>query len=132
MGWHRHHAIVVTSFNQDSIEWAHEKACEIFCANEPEEYDPRGGRVTPVTEITDKVVNGYRSFMVAPDGSKEGWSESDRADDARESFIDWLEETRYDDGSSLLCWVEVEFSNEFEDYGAKIISSNEIPAGFEE
>ena len=132
MGWHRHHAIVVTSCNQDSIEWAHDKASEIFHANEPEKYGPSDGRVTPVTEITDKVVNGYRSFMVAPDGSKEGWSESDRADEARESFIDWLEEMRYDDGSSLLCWVEVEFSNEYEDYGAKIISSNEIPAGFEE
>lgn len=122
MGWHRHHAIVVTSFNQDSIDWAWDQAQEIF----------QEGRIAPITDTAGPGVNDYRSFLIAPDGSKEGWSESDQADEAREQFIAWLESKRFEDGSSTLCWVEVEFSNEYEDYGAKIISSNEIPAGFEE
>ena len=122
MGWHRHHAIVVTSFNQDSIEWAWDQAHEIF----------QEGRIAPITDITEAGVNDYRSFLIAPDGSKEGWNDSETADIARNVFITWLESKRFEDGSSLLNWVEVEFSNEYEDYGAKIISSNEIPAGFEE
>ncbi len=36
-------------------------------------------------------INGYLSFFVAPDGSKEGWSESQNGDEAREKLTLWLD-----------------------------------------
>lgn len=33
-------------------------------------------------------VNGYTTFVFAPDGSKEGWGPSDEGDRLREQFVD--------------------------------------------
>ena len=92
MGYIKHHAIVVTSWNDKFIEAAHAKAVE-FCRS--------------VTDLTEPAVNGQRSFLVAPDGSKEGWTESDHGDATRALFMRWLDEQRYDDGSTSLAWAEV-------------------------
>lgn len=58
-----------------------------------------------VTSIVDSKTNGYASFMVAPDGSKEGWDTSDRFNDLRDSFINWLEV----EGEGWYNWIEVSF-----------------------
>jgi hypothetical protein len=76
MGYIKHHAIVVTSWNDALIVEAHAKAVE-YCR-----------LVTPLSETG---VNGYRSFLIAPDGSKEGWGDSDLGDAEREAFIRWAE-----------------------------------------
>jgi hypothetical protein len=102
MGYHRHHAIVVTSWKDAGIETAHAEASQIFSTT--------AAKVTPVTEPG---VNGYRSFMVAPDGSKEGWSDSDQGDETRQRFIDWMNTQRCEDGSSTaLDWVEIGFGGD--------------------
>jgi len=103
MGYNRNHAIVVTSWKEDSIIAAHTRAVEQFAD------------IAPVSPLTDEVTNGYRSFFVAPDGSKEGWAPSDRGDKAREQYIDWLRHQAYDDGSSALDWVEVDFGGDDRD-----------------
>ena len=58
MGYIRHNAVIVTAAGYDealqALERAHRKAQELF-----------GPLVTPVVE---SVINGYRSFFVAPDG----------------------------------------------------------------
>ena len=92
MGYVKHHAIVVTSWNDKLIEAAHAKAVE-FCVS--------------VTNLTAPATNGQRSFLVAPDGSKEGWLESDHGDATRDLFVRWLDDQRYDDGSTSLSWAEV-------------------------
>lgn len=97
MGYMRHHAIVVSSFNKESIEEAHDTAV---------------GLGMSVTGVSGSAVNGYRSFLVAPDGSKEGWSESDRGDEQRATFVEWLKGRAYDDGSTLLDWVHVQFGDQ--------------------
>lgn len=97
MGYMRHHAIVVTSWDDELLAEAHKKASEIF------------SQVAPVTPET---VNGYVSFLVAPDGSKEGWDHSDKGDEARETFIKYLESKRYEDGSTSLDYVEVQFGDD--------------------
>lgn len=45
------------------------------------------------------VVNGYVTYVFAPDGSNEGWSESDDGDRHRRQFAE-LFDFKYSDGSS--------------------------------
>lgn len=108
MGYIRHYAIVVTGSYGDDIDKAHAEAHEIFDA--PSE--PFDDLVQVVTEITPSAVNTTRTFFVAPDGSKEYWPTSDEFDLRRQKFIEYLENTRYSDGSSSLSWVEVRYGDE--------------------
>lgn len=103
MGWITHHAIIVTgSYNHKKhIVPARAEAIKAFKAT-----------ACVVSPITPKAINDTRSFFVAPDGSKEGWEESDLANVARERFIQWLDKHRYEDGSSSLRWVEVQYGDE--------------------
>lgn len=97
MGYMRHHAIVVTSWDEKLANKAHKKAVKLFPI---------------VSEITKTAINGYRSFLVPPDGSKEGWEDSDRGDAARKKFNEYLESLRYEDGSTSIAWIEVQFADD--------------------
>lgn len=97
MGYMRHHAIAVTSWDEELILLAHEKALEIF------DY---------VSPVSPKVINGYRSFFIPPDGSKEGWDKSTEGNKRRRIYIEWLNAQRYEDGSSSLQWVEFQFGDD--------------------
>jgi hypothetical protein len=97
MGYMRHHAIVVTGMHGDWIDRAHAEAARIF---------------PWVSPISDEGVNGAKSFFVPPDGSKEGWGESDEGDARRAQFIAWLNAQRYEDQSSPLDWVEVQYADD--------------------
>lgn len=65
-------------------------------------------------------VNGKHSFAVMPDGSKEGWDESDAGDALRERIITRLGEDNYEDDSSPWEWVEVGFG----EFGQKVLRGN--------
>lgn len=108
MGYIRHHAIVVTSWDDARMKIAHEKAKEIF-----------GETVSPIVHST---INGYTSFFVAPDGSKEGWDESDNGDAHRKSFIDWINKGAYDDGSNSLSYSELYYGDD--EGRSEIVSHN--------
>jgi hypothetical protein len=95
MGYIVHHAIIVTSWDSDLLKTAHDKAQKIFPA---------------ISNIVQGVRNGYDSFLIPPDGSKEGWDESDAGDIARDEFIAWINTLRHEDGSSSIDWVEVRYS----------------------
>lgn len=99
MGYMKHHAIVITSWKKGLIESAREEAMKLF--------DPR-----QVSEVTPETVNGYRSLLIAPDGSKEGWAESDRGNMARDVFVGWIKEQTYEDGSNPFDWVEVMYGDD--------------------
>lgn len=79
MGYIRHDAIIITCWDMDRLRPVHEFAKSLNL---------------PVTDIVEGRVNGYCTFLVAPDGSKEGWSESDEGDKARTALIAWLREHR--------------------------------------
>jgi hypothetical protein len=110
MGYMRHHAIVVSSWDDAAIQRAHEKARKLFQAEQ-------------VTEVLPAVVNGYRSFLVGPDGSKEGWEASDAGDEARKLFTTWLNTQRYEDLSTSLRWVEVQYADD--EYETRIVSDSD-------
>jgi hypothetical protein len=92
MGYIRHHAIAVTSWNDDLLKMAHKKAREIFKDR--------------ASEIIKSDTNGYESFFIAPDGSKEGWTDSHIGDAQRGRFIEWIKEQDFSDGSSSLSFCE--------------------------
>jgi len=97
MGYMQHHAIIVTSFADERVIAAHAKAIELGMS---------------VTNITGAVTNGYTSFLIGPDGSKEGWGTSDEGDAKRAAMVDYLDAQRYDDNSTALDWVVVQYGDD--------------------
>ena len=106
MGYMRHHAIVVTSWDVQAIEKAHREAVARFPA---------------VSPLMDSEWNHYLSFFIPPDGSKEGWDASDEYDDCRKSFIQRLDSEYRDDGATSLDWVEVQYGD---DEGETIVTAH--------
>ena len=99
MGYMRHDAIVVTSWNSEAIVAAGDEAREL------------GLDVLGPSSIA---TNGIRTMLVCPDGSKEGWEESADGDRKRERFLAYLNSIRYEDGSSCLTWVANSYSSDDE------------------
>lgn len=92
MDYMRHHAIVVTSWDADRLNAAYGSAAGL-----------------PRSPIVKGVINEYHSFAVLPDGSKEGWEESDEMDRRRDHFIERLR--KLGEGGYLE-WVEVAFGSD--------------------
>jgi hypothetical protein len=111
MGFIRHHALIVTSWNADAIVLAHTEALRI-CQNERTWDQLAPVHTIPLSGITPPGINGYRSFCLYPDGSKEGWPESDIGDRVRAKLIAFMLTQRHEDGSGPLDWVEVSFGHE--------------------
>ena len=106
MGYIAHHAIVVTGFDMAHTDLARQAAQEAFSYVHMEYL---------VGDLIGPAVNGYCSFVVAPDGSKEGWDESDAGDTARAAFVAWLRT------EGMVDWVEVRFGGD--DYDAARIEA---------
>jgi hypothetical protein len=95
MGYMRHNAVIVTAADY-AMRGEYGVAApdvEAFRESLPEEW--RRLLVGPV----QSVMNGYLSFAFLPDGSKEGWGDSDLGDEFRQRFID-LFAFAYEDGST--------------------------------
>lgn len=95
MGYMRHHGMLVTSWQPEAIVKAHNKAIKLGLA---------------VTDITPSGINGYTTFAVVPDGSKEGWTPSELGDLARDKYVTWLRGC-YRKGL-YLSWVEIQYGDE--------------------
>lgn len=91
MGFMSHNAIIVTSWSDEHTKQVHDKANEIF----PE-----------VSELMF-TMNGNASFFIPPDGSKEGWRDSDEGDSRRAIFVSWLKDSGF-----YVDWVEVQYGND--------------------
>jgi hypothetical protein len=110
MGYIRHHAIIVTAYRRDDIEAARLKALECFEGNRAV-----GDYRSLVGPVMSSVVNSYHTLFIAPDGSKEGWPESDVGDNGRSRFIAWLDKQRWGDGSSPFRWAEIQYGDDDHD-----------------
>ena len=96
MGYMQHHAIIVTSWDENHLSKAWEKATQIF-------------RTSQITPIAHSPVNDYSTFLIGPDGSKEGWDESAKGNDQRTAFIDWMAENA---SSTYLDWAEIQYGGD--------------------
>ena len=107
MGTFQHHAVIVTgNANDDELRRTREIAEGLGCA---------------CTDIVGSPVNGFHSFTVMPDGSKEGWEASDVGDSQRERLLDHLV-------ASAHWWVEVSWG----ELGAGARSDHSVPQGDED
>jgi hypothetical protein len=88
MGYIKHDAILVTSWDDKKFPTVHAKALEYLGAVKSANDSFPG--INLVSSIVGPCVNGQVSFLVAPDGSKEGWDSSNNAEEAREVFLSWL------------------------------------------
>jgi hypothetical protein len=111
MGYMLHHTIVVHSFDGEMIEAAHAKAKDL---------DLRPSPISPPDPN-----NGETGFYVPPDGSKEGWPASDKANSDRDCFVVWLRQQEHDDGSNNLNWVEVSFGGDEPERNTKIVRAGQ-------
>jgi hypothetical protein len=118
MGYDRHHIITVTTYNADLAFQAHGAAREIFAQC----IERQGELVTP---IRTGLVNDWHTFVVTPDGSKEGWGTSDQGDNARAMFVAWLESHRFEDGSSPFDWAEVQYGDDCKE--TKVVRHSDEP-----
>ena len=114
MGYMRHHAIVVTG--PASVYLSKATMQEVRDAV----FDIAGNMVS---ELVGSPMNGYLSFFVAPDGSKEGWSESEEGDKTRQRVIDYLETLRYEDGSTSYKYAEIQYGDDEKE--TKIVAASD-------
>ena len=115
MGTFRHHAVIVTgrSGEPGPIQRAYFAAIDAFEGFE-------NGR--PGTSVVGGIIMGgnyFGSFLVAPDGSKEGWETSNDGDSRRARLVEALRGKDVD-------FVEIEFGGDFE--SAKIVAHVKIEA----
>lgn len=101
----QHHVIIVTTYRRDLAEEAWYVAEGIF---------------PHATHPVESSVNGYFTFFIPPDGSKEGWADSVEGDQRRDEFITWLKSKDYSDGSNPYTWVEVSYG----DHGPDVTRTN--------
>ena len=101
MGHIRHEAIIVTGYRADpeypgapDITHAQDKATMLGLE---------------VTDIIQSVMNGYTTFVVVPDGGKEGWSTSDEYGLRRASFLEWL---KTNNRNFLFDWVHIQYGDD--------------------
>ncbi|AIM37392.1 hypothetical protein KO02_12340 [Sphingobacterium sp. ML3W] len=95
MSWNIHHTIIVTDWDSRDIEKARALALEYIDE-------------ILVTPIFYGYVNPQYTFFIVPDGSKEGWLDSDIMDTNRALFLNKMKE------SDLCCdYVELQFGGDF-------------------
>lgn len=105
MGYIRHHAIVITSCWPDEIKDIHQFAD--LCNLNP-------------SSIIRSHVNGYESFFIPPDGSKEGWQESRNGDEERKRLKTFLRQRHpYADWSEISYGGDDSYSQIEDDCGRK-------------
>ena len=116
MGTIQHHAVIASTWNEDEFDRV--RTWLEFEANQKSDLIP------PFTMHwsfqAQEAVNGYRSIVLYPDGSKEGWESSHAGDDFRDRFIEQLEQSNYSDGSCPWSYVEVAFG----ELGQKVTRGN--------
>lgn len=109
MGTMNHDSIIATTWNKAAFD-----KLQKWIENCPKKWQKL------FTANLQCFANSYYTVVITPDGSKEGWDESNLGDVIRERFLKRLEKDEYEDGSSPWEFVEVSFG----EYGASIKSTN--------
>ena len=112
MGVICHNNIIVTcdTFAENEFELVRAKAIELF------------GDLVSSTVKTE--LNGYYSFFVGTDGSKEGWPEAEEAELKRKELCNYSDTFAYEDDSSPFNYVDLEYGEVWGGYIAHIPRTN--------
>ncbi len=111
MGLIQHNAVIATTWDAKKLA-----AVQLWISG----LDPKWAAQFVTAGV---VANDGGTVAMLPDGSKEGWGDSDEGDRLRERFIERLKEDDYDDGSSP--WDVVDIS--FGECGTRIEYTNCLP-----
>ena len=111
MGIIQHHTVIATT-------WNHERANEFQEWIDSELNDRERQLIVRAVSW----VNNYHTFVLVPDGSKEGWKTSDEGDNLRDRMVCKLVfyNDKGDDGGSPWDWVECTFG----EWGQEISKGN--------
>lgn len=107
MGYIIHDAIIVTGFRKADVNEAYQHATN-ECGLD-------------ATTLHNSPMNGFWSFLIVPDGSKEGWADSDTGEIARAKWIEWAKGC-YARGV-FFDWVAVRYGGDLET-GSRVTDSN--------
>lgn len=108
MGYMKHHTIIITGSDYPESKKLIKKVHRMS-KNKAIDYMGTSKIVSP---LIYSPINGYISFFIAPDGSKEGWVVSDIGDNMRDNIIDFIDSLKYEDGSSCIRYTEVFYGDE--------------------
>ncbi len=86
MGYMKHHGMAITSDNKELLLKVRNEAIHIF------------GNDNLLTDIVSSPLGGYSSFFVAPDGSYEGYEESDLGNRHRALLLTYINTLSTDEG----------------------------------
>lgn len=96
MGVIKHNAIIVTSWDEERINKIHKK-CEKFIKKGMKDYITYFPEtLCIITHVIKSIANGYYSFIIGPDGSKEGWETSNSMDEVRNKIVKYLNKKKVD------------------------------------
>lgn len=107
MGTTNHNAIIATTYKDEEIERI-------------KEWRKQHIEYRPYFIFGPRATNNYQTVVLVPDGSNEGWQESDAFDALRRDFVFQLEKGNFEDWSSPWSWIEVGFG----EYGQKVLRGN--------
>lgn len=100
MGYFCHHAIIISSSYPEDLLIARYRILDI----------PH--LALPVSEILPVAMQGYVSFFVGPDGSKEGRETSSIGNMQRDRIVEILRSFEFADEWSPLEWAEIQYGDE--------------------
>lgn len=108
MGYIRHDAIIATSWDDKYLRAARDKAEELGLQ---------------CSSFVESGTNGYVSFLIAPDGSKEGWPASAKGEEARAAWKTWANE-QWTKRELYVYWAHVSYAGD-ETNDTKIVEQAE-------
>lgn len=116
MGTVQHITMIVTSFDEKKLTRTRNKALKLL--------DKRN-----ITRITGEGINGYKSFVVTPNGSKAYWEDDIKHRKGIQNLRQWIDNTMpYEDGSTAVRYVITEFG----EIGLKSEDENRVIVDAEE
>ena len=109
MGREKYKVMVVTGLPED-VAKVRKKAKKIL--NKAFPYESVASNPDKlVSEPIQSLINGYHTFMIAPDGSKEGWDIQKQATEARLKIGKWIDKA-IDQDHLCVDYVEVMFGRD--------------------
>ena len=97
MGYIKHNTIIVIGYDE-KLKDAHTKAVELFSGL--------------VTEIKKSWANEYESFAIITSGSKSGWGDKEKWEDAEYEFFKYCEKFRWEDNGVAVDVASIEFGGD--------------------
>jgi hypothetical protein len=110
----KHHTIVVSCNDHKKLEKVRAEVVEMY----KKYMEAKGFQL--ISPVIDSLINGYCSFFIAPDGSKEGYDASDDADKIRKLVVKYLMSPEMKSGE--VHFVEISYGSD--DGKAEIINHN--------